>query len=414
MHELGAHLPLYSVIPFALMLGGIAIIPLVAHHWWESNKNRAIFAGAVSLPVLVWLLGWEIAHLGHSMLEYFSFITLLGALYVVAGGIHISGDLRATPGRNAAILAVGAVLANLVGTTGASMLLVRTILRTNSQRKHRSHIPFFFILIVSNCGGLLTPLGDPPLFLGYLRDVPFTWTLSLTPWWALAVSYLLAVFYVIDRRAYARESAEDLARDVAEEEPIRIVGGVNAAFLAGVVGAVFLPTPWRELAMIALAAASVQLGSRPARKANGFTWGPILEVAILFLGIFITMVPALAILEARGSELGLDQPWQFFLVTGTLSSLLDTAPTYLTFFTAAQGLGLANEIVGMPAAFLAAISCGAVFMGANTYIGNGPNFMVKAISEEAGYPMPSFFGYAARAVITLLPIYVVLTLVFRG
>jgi Na+/H+ antiporter NhaD/arsenite permease-like protein len=410
MHGLGESTPLWSVIPFALMLGGIAILPLRAPHWWEHNKNRAIFSAIVAAPVALWLLFVDAHALGESLHEYVSFIALLGSLYVIAGGIHVGGDLEGTPGRNVAILAIGAVLANFVGTTGASMLLIRTILRTNKQREHNAHIPFFFILIVSNCGGLLTPLGDPPLFLGYLRGVPFAWTLGLWPFWILAIGYLLALFYFIDRRAYARESHAAIARDRAEAEPVVVRGGLNALFLAGVIGAVFLDTPWREAAMIGMALLSLTVAPKTARAANAFTWAPIVEVAILFAGIFVTMVPALALLEARGDELGLTTPWQFFVVTGGLSSVLDNAPTYLTFLSTAQALGLPAEVVGIPNVFLVAISLGAVFMGANTYIGNGPNFMVKAIAEESGYKMPLFFGYGIQAVLVLAPLYLAIVL----
>jgi Na+/H+ antiporter NhaD/arsenite permease-like protein len=284
------------------------------------------------------------------------------------------------------------------------------VLRTNHQREHRTHIPFFFILLVSNCGGLLTPLGDPPLFLGYLRGVPFLWTFSLLPFWLLAVGYLLLFFYVTDRRAYAREPRAALARDVHERSPVRVQGMIQTAFLLGVISAVFLPMPFREVMMIAIALLSYWAGPKEARSANGFSWGPIVEVAILFAGIFITMVPALALLEARGNDLGLEAPWQFFWVTGVLSSVLDNAPTYLTFLAAAQSLGLPSDVVGVPHAVLTAISLGAVLMGANTYIGNGPNFMVKAIAQEAGYRMPTFLGYAFRAVLTMAPIYLAITL----
>lgn len=414
MHEFGSSVPLWAVIPFAVMLLGIAVLPLVAHHFWESNRNRAIFTAVVAAPMVIYLLIAYPAGLLHSGHEYVSFIALLGSLYVIAGGIHVSGDLRATPATNVGILAIGAVLANLIGTTGASMLLVRTLLRTNGQRKHVSHIPFFFILIVSNCGGLLTPMGDPPLFLGYLRGVPFTWTLGLWPFWVGAMGYLLALFFFMDRRAYAKEQASDIARDESERLPISVQGLVNAPLLVLVIVAIFLPTPWRELAMVGLSVASIAFGSRPARKANGFTYGPILEVAILFAGIFVTMVPALALLEVRGAELGLSQPWQFFLVTGGLSSVLDNAPTYLTFLAAAMSLPASDGVTmvtltegAVSQVLLVAISVGAVFMGANTYIGNGPNFMVKAIAEEVGYSMPSFFGFAARAVLTLAPLYAV-------
>ncbi|MBX3268839.1 MAG: sodium:proton antiporter [Sandaracinaceae bacterium] len=420
MEHFGETVPLWAVIPFAVMLLGIAILPLAAHHFWESNRNRAIFTAIVASPIAIYLAVVYHEGLLHSGHEYVSFLALLGSLYVIAGGIHVSGDLEATPRTNAIILALGAVLANLIGTTGASMLLVRVLLRTNKQRKNVAHLPFFFILIVSNCGGLLTPMGDPPLFLGYLRGVPFAWTLSMWPMWLGAVTYLVGLFYALDRRAYAREEAADIARDASEQVPLRISGWINVPLLLGVIGAIFLPTPWRELIMVGLAVASVVLGPRPARAANGFTYGPIVEVAILFAGIFVTMVPALALLEARGSELGLDAPWQFFLVTGGLSSVLDNAPTYLTFLATAMGLDLADTpgaVITLtdgtvPEVFLLAISTAAVFMGANTYIGNGPNFMVKAIAEEVGYSMPSFFGFAARAVLTLLPIYVAMVAYF--
>jgi Na+/H+ antiporter NhaD/arsenite permease-like protein len=409
-HAFGAHVPLIAVLPFAALLACIAILPLAAPHFWESNRNKATVTAVIAAPIALYV---GIAHphgLLHSVQEYVSFLVLLGSLFVIAGGIHLEGDLEGRPSVNTMILGFGAVLANFVGTTGASMLLVRTLLRTNSQRKRRAHLPFFFILVVSNCGGLLTPLGDPPLFLGYLRGVPFTWTLSLTPFWLVTIGYLLVVFYALDRIAYRSERPEDIARDKTQVKPLRVTGFANVALLAGVVGAVFLDTPSREAAMVALTLASVFFAPKEPRKANAFSYGPIVEVAVLFAGIFVTMVPALALLETRGAELGLTLPWQYFLVTGGLSSVLDNAPTYLTFLSAAQGLAEArawpSDVVGVPAVYLTAISLGAVLMGANTYIGNGPNFMVKAIAEEAKYEMPSFFGYAARALVVLVPVYV--------
>lgn len=406
MEEFGRTVPLLMVVPFALMLAGIAILPLSFPHAWEHNRNKGIFAALLAVPTAGYLLSNYPAGLWHSLVEYASFLALLGSLYAIAGGIHIRGDLKATPRTNATILAIGALLANFVGTTGASMLMIRVLLNTNRERKHTSHIPFFFILIVSNCAGLLTPLGDPPLFLGYLRGVPFTWTLGLWPYWLLANIYLLAVFFVVDRRAYHRETSRDILRDETQIEPVRIEGMLNFVLLAGVVGSIFLPTPFREAVMVMLALVSLFGVSKEAREKNKFSYGPIIEVAVLFAGIFVTMVPALALLEARGAELGLKAPWHFFLVTGALSSVLDNAPTYLTFLSAAQGMHLQADVVGVPTVYLVAISLGAVFMGANTYIGNGPNFMVKAIAEESGVPMPSFFGYAARAILTLLPVYV--------
>jgi len=412
MHDV----PLIAVLPFALLLAAIAILPLTASHFWESNRNKALIAALLSLPVLVYVGLSHPTSLLHSGGEYISFIALLGALFVVAGGIHLEGDLEGRPEINTGILLLGAIIANGVGTTGASMLLIRTLLRTNQQRHRRGHIPFFFILIVSNCGGMLTPLGDPPLFLGFMRGVPFTWTLGLWPFWVGVIAYLLVTFYLVDRRAYRMETAKDIAADKSHVKPLRISGGINAVFLIGIVAAVFLPTPWRELAMVGCAVASVLVGSADARKANVFSYDPIAEVAILFAGIFITMIPALAMLDAHGAELGLTTPTHYFFVTGALSSVLDNAPTYLALLTAAQGLTVANgwpaDVVGVGTQFLVAISCGAVLMGANTYIGNGPNFMVKAIAEEARYEMPSFFGFAARALAVLLPIYVVIGLYF--
>jgi Na+/H+ antiporter NhaD/arsenite permease-like protein len=414
VEEFGRRVPYPLVLPFALLLGCIAVLPLLAPHFWEQNRNKGVVAGLLALPVAIFLGREYPSALVHSGLEYASFIALLGSLYAIAGGIHLSGDLAATPRTNTTILAIGAVLANLVGTTGASMLLIRVLLRTNSERKRTVHVPFFFILIVSNCGGLLTPLGDPPLFLGYLRGVPFTWTLGLAPYWLIANAYLLLAFYLVDRRAYHQERARDIAADATHIEPLRVKGASHFLLLGGVILAIFLPTPYRELSMVALSLVSVLALDGTGRKLNQFTYGPIVEVAVLFAGIFVTMVPALALLEARGSELGLSEPWQFFLVTGVLSSVLDNAPTYLTFLSAAQGLHLPAEIVGVPALHLAAISLGAVFMGANTYIGNGPNFMVKAIAEEAGVKMPSFGGYAVRATLTLLPVYVIVILLLRS
>lgn len=405
-------IPILSVVPFGVLLLAIAVLPLLMPHRWESHRTKAWLVAALSLPTALYLLSQEPAALGHALLEYTSFLCLLGALFTVSGGLFVGGDLRATPRVNVMLMGVGAVLANLIGTTGASMLLIRLLLRTNSERRHTAHLPFFFILLVSNCGGLLTPLGDPPLFLGYLRGVPFFFTLRLFPLWLVCTGYLLTVLFLVDRAAYARESKESLSLDQERIEPLSVLGWLNAVWLGFVVGAVFLPSPYREFAMIILSLASLRFGPAAARSKNQFTFGPIIEVAVLFFGIFVTMVPALELLRQHGSELGLSQPYQFFLVTGVLSSVLDNAPTYLTFLASAQGLGLSSEVVGVPVRFLLAISAGAVLMGANTYIGNGPNFMVKAIAEQAGVPMPSFFGYALRALLVLSPIYLLVTFGF--
>jgi len=406
-------LPLYTVLPFALMLITIAVFPLWIPHWWEKNRNKLVVAGLLGLPVLTLYLMREPGALARMGEEYVSFIILLGALYVISGGVLLRGDLVATPLTNTVFLAAGAVLASVVGTTGAPMLLIRPLLQTNRERARVKHTVISFIFIVSNIGGMLTPLGDPPLFMGYLQGVPFTWTFRLWPHWLLMVGMLLLVYFVWDSTQYVRERVEAIGRDRTRVEPLSVRGALNAIWLAGVVLAVaFLRDPVRGLAMLALTAISLWQTPREIRRANGFTTYPIVEVAVLFFGIFLTMIPALELLRSRGHELGVRQPWQFFWAAGTLSSFLDNAPTYLTFLALGQGLGLTPEVVGVPGAILAAISVGAVAMGANTYIGNAPNFMVKSIAEEAGVDMPSFFGYMLYSGLVLIPLFVGVTVLF--
>jgi Na+/H+ antiporter NhaD/arsenite permease-like protein len=385
-----------------------------------------LFAG----PAVAYLLYFQwhtgqptVPALVHELGQYVSFILLLGSLYTVSGGIVVRGDARPTPWTNAACLAFGAVLANLIGTTGASVVLVRPLLRINRSRRHVAHLPVFFIFIVGNLGGLLTPLGDPPLFLGFLDGVPFFWTLSLWPHWLVANGLVLAIFVCWDALAWRRESAEVRA-GLRDGEPVRILGLVNILFLAGIVGAVLLqgalPGAGGAIAagiIMALAALlSLGLTPRGLRAANDFTWGPMLEVAILFAGIFVTMVPALELLARRGPELGVSRPWAYFWVTGILSAGLDNAPTYVSFATLAAGSNdfsalARGEIPGGPLV-LQAISCGAVFMGAMTYIGNGPNFMVKAIADHTGCPAPSFLAYLMYSCAILLPVFGVVTFIF--
>jgi Na+/H+ antiporter NhaD/arsenite permease-like protein len=414
---------LYSGIPFVVFLLLIAIMPLAFPKFWERNRNKAIITVIVSLPIFIFLLFNFRSELVHNIKDYISFIILLASLFTISGGIALTGDLRATPWVNTVILGIGAVLANLVGTAGASMLLIRPLLKTNSERKFTAHIPVFFIFLVANIGGCLTPLGDAPLFLGYLRGVPFSWTFSLWPIWLTAVMLLLILFFIWDKIAYSKESQADRARDESAIEPLGVSGKINILFLAGVVMAVFfqIRSPYREIIMVAMAGLSVIFTSKKLRKENGFTFYPISEVAILFAGIFITMVPMLILLHEKGASLGITKPWQFFWWSGGLSSFLDNAPTYLTFFTLGQSVtsGMAavtgNILSGVHVDILRAISCGAVFMGANTYIGNGPNFMVKSIAEEQGYKVPHFFGYMAYSALILLPLFVVITLIFfRG
>jgi len=376
-------------------------------------RQRLAVSAALGLPVLVLYVFRKPGALLHMGEDYVSFIVLLAGLFVISGGVLLRGDLTATPLVNSAFLAVGAMLASVVGTTGASMLLIRPLLQTNRERTRRRHTVVFFIFLVSNVGGMLTPLGDPPLFLGYLEGVPFTWTLRLWPQWLVLTGALLLIYFVWDSIAYAREPLAALRRDRAQIEPLRLRGATNAVGLAGVILAVaFLRAPLRESVIVLLAAASLWRTPAPVRRANGFTWYPIIEVAALFLGIFLTMIPALELLRLRGGELGVRTPAQFFWAAGALSSFLDNAPTYLAFLALGQGLGLAPEVVGVPGTILAAISVGSVAMGANTYIGNAPNFMVKSIADEAGVKMPSFFGYMLYSGAVLIPLFGLVTLLF--
>ena len=408
-----APLPLYSVLPFVAMLLAIAFLPLTLPHWWEPNRNKLVVAAGLGLPVLLLYLAREPRALVHMAGDYVSFIVLLTGLYVIAGGILLRGDLEATPAVNSAFLGTGAALASLIGTTGASMLVIRALLQTNRERAHVTHTVVFFIFLVSNIGGMLTPLGDPPLFLGYLAGVPFTWTLRLWRPWLTMTLVLLATYFVWDTIQHRRESRAALRRDHTRIEPLRIHGAINGLWLAGVVAAVaLLHAPVREIAILGLAAVSLWQTPREIRRANQFTAYPMVEVAALFFGIFLTMIPALELLHLRGAELGVREPWQFFWVAGGLSSFLDNAPTYLTFLALAQGLGLAGDVVGVPHSILAAISLGSVAMGANSYIGNAPNFMVKAIAEAAGVRMPSFLGYMVYSGAVLLPLFGLVTLLF--
>ncbi len=401
------------MLPFALLLLGLAVLPLAAGHFWESNARKLGVGFLLGLPVAWLYASHRPDALVHALKDYVSFIVLLGGLFVISGGVFLEGDLPATPRVNAAFLGVGALLASFIGTTGASMLLVRPLLQTNRERRHLTHTVVFFIFLVSNIGGCLTPLGDPPLFLGYLAGVPFAWTFRLAVPWLVTVGLVLAIYVVWDVRTYARESPTDRREDRLAVRPLRMAGKENLALLAGVVlAAAFLQAPWRELAMVALAVVSLVRTPRDLRAANHFSFHPILEVAAVFAGIFVTMLPALDLLRARGGELGVREPWQFFWATGALSSFLDNAPTYLTFLALAQGQGLAPEIVGVPEKILVAISLGAVFMGANTYIGNGPNFMVRSIAEARGVRMPSFGGYMLYSGAILIPVFVVITFLF--
>ncbi len=446
---LGDLLPLWSIIPFVGMLLSIAICPLVCGEWWEEKKWIAVAFWSLLLIVpftIAFGVGESATQLVEKiLLDYVPFITLLLGLFVVSGGIVLRGNLAGSPKVNCILLLIGTLLASWIGTTGASMLLIRPLLRANHWRKKKSHVVIFFIFLVSNIGGCLTPVGDPPLFLGFLRGVPFFWTMRLAPVLLLNAAVLFVVFFLLDRRNYRKELAAGNRPPEATGEKLSVGGLHNLVFLGIIVGAVILSGilaampafqdatgapagirlfnglvfPWTyviEVGLFLLAAVLSNVTTKKSiRKENNFNYAPIVEVATLFIGIFITMIPALAILSAKGANLGLNSPWQFFWATGILSSFLDNAPTYLVFMTTAGSLGqpgLATAVGSIAPTMLMAVSCGAVFMGANTYIGNAPNFMVKSIAESDSVKMPSFFGYMGWSAMFLLPLFVIDTLIF--
>jgi Na+/H+ antiporter NhaD/arsenite permease-like protein len=425
--------PLWASIPFVIMLLTIALGPLFFNHWWENNRNKLIVSFVLGIPTVAYMLlvGLGINILHNLIFDYVPFIILLGSLFVITGGIQFQGNIAAKPIVNTLFLAIGAILASIMGTTGAAMLLIRPVINTNKERKFKVHTILFFIAIIANCGGLLTPLGDPPLFLLYLKGVSFTWFLSLGREWAVVNGLLLMIYFVFDTYYYRKESAKDIKRDNSDIQPIKIAGSFNFFFLIGIVLSVaFINSNYipaiatnrslaflREAAMLLFALLSLGLTSKTLRKANNFTWSPINEVAVLFLGIFITMVPTLIYLQANAASLGLKTPAAFYYAAGSLSSFLDNAPTALAFYEVAKGmLGSFSDSVlvgGIPETLLTAISAGAVLFGSMSYIGNGPNFMVKAIAEENQIAMPSFFGYMFRfSIIILLPVYIIAQLLF--
>ena len=429
------HLEWWSVLPFAGMLACIAVLPLIpaTAHWWEKHSSQLIVAVGLGVPVAAWMwvaLGWTSVFA--AVVEYVQFICLLLALFVVSGGIFLKGDIRATPRNNTIFLAVGGVIASFVGTTGAAMLLIRPLLATNKERHYRVHTVLYTIFIVANCGGLLTPLGDPPLFLGFLRGVPFTWTFNLLREYLFVNIMLLVGYYALDSYYYSQEPAKAVHDDDTEIEPLGLKGSLNFVFFAVIIAAVaFAPSidvhaieeghaamgdwiPVREFIMLGSAAGSYFLGSREVRfKDNQFTWGPIAEVAILFIGIFLTMIPALHYLDEVAGSLPLNEV-TFFIFTGGLSSVLDNAPTYATFFEMAGKVPHPGgaDVAGIPELYLVSISLGAVLCGAITYIGNGPNFMVKSVAESDGVEMPSFGGYVGRSMKHLVPVIAAMVLLF--
>ncbi len=444
--DIGSILPLWSVLPFVGILLSIALFPLFAPRFWHHHfpKVSAFWALVLAIPFLIAYKDtafYEIAHI--YIIDYVPFIILLWSLFVVSGGIYVKGSLKGTPAVNVILLLIGTVLASLIGTTGASMLLIRPVLRSNSWRRHKVHTMVFFIFLISNIGGALTPLGDPPLFLGFLHGVPFFWTFKILPHMAFASVILLALYFILDSFYYRREDKSVLK--TSEGESLEIQGAHNFLFLAGIVGGVLfsglvkigeinifgvhqaIENILKDGLLIIMGLLSLVTTKKTIRRGNEFSWAPILEVAYLFAGIFMTIIPALAILKAgENGALGflirsVDQPAHYFWASGSLSSFLDNAPTYLTFFSSALG----KFYPGLPEAeavarlvvekipYLAAISAGSVFMGANTYIGNAPNFMVKSIAEEAGVAMPSFFGYIFKYSLPILVVlFIIMTFIF--
>lgn len=447
-------LPLWSCIPFAGMLLSIAIFPLIKGVWWEKHQlHVAVFWSLLFLVPFTAVFGWHEAQ--HHMMEviildYIPFITLLLGLFVVAGGIQIKGTLSGSTKCNVGLLGLGTFLASWVGTTGAAMLLIRPVLRANAWRKKKAHIVVFFIFLVANIGGCLTPLGDPPLFLGYLRGVPFFWTMRhIWPLLVVNTIALLVLFAALDRFMLRKEESQQNP-EAGDGEPLSLAGAHNLLYLALIILGVVLNGAipqtaacidsatglvygvalaegmhlgfnyFLQLGMIVLAIVlSLRTTHEDIRKANGFEWEPIAEVARLFIGIFITMIPALLILRAQGGELGLDTPLELFWTTGLLSSFLDNSPTYVVFLTVGGALGAGGLAGAVPTtvgvvdpALLLAVSAGAVFMGAVTYIGNAPNFMVKTIAERSGIKMPSFFGYIGWSFAILTPVFILDSLLF--
>ncbi len=436
----GASMGFVWAVPFIGLLLSIAILPLATPHLWHHHYGKIAMAWAAAFLVPFGAVyGFELAHyefLHVMLLDYVPFIVLLFSLYAISGGVFVQGHIHGSPLKNTALLAGGTAIASITGTTGASVLLIRPVLRANKERKYNVHVVVFFIFLVSNIGGSLTPLGDPPLYLGFLKGVDFFWpTVHLLEKTLLVAAILLGVFFLIDTVLFAREKK---TQRPLVEEPVRIRGLLNVFLLLLVIGAILGSAVWktdmhmnvggvhvdfpniaRALALLGLAGLSLWLTPIEFRKGNEFTWGPIAEVAKLFAGIFVTIVPVLAMLKAGNAGAfapvlalvsnpdGTPNNAMYFWLTGGLSSFLDNAPTYLVFFNAAGGDP--QQLMGPLAGTLVAISAGAVFMGANTYIGNAPNFMVKAIAEEAGIKMPSFFGYMVWSILFLLPTFGLVT-----
>lgn len=445
MESIGHLLPIWSGLPFAGILLSIALMPLFVPRFWHHHFGKVSFFWSIvmAVPFLIAYKATAFHEIIHIVLiDYIPFIILLWALFTVSGGIVLKGGFAGKPTTNLLMLLTGTILASLIGTTGAAMLMIRPLIRSNQQRKFKVHIFVFCIFLVANIGGSLTPLGDPPLFLGFLHGVGFFWTLRLLPIMGSVCLLLLAIFYALDSYYYKKETIQP--ENSGTKERFVIEGAHNFFYLAGIISAILLSGMLhlgeltilgnihleisgilRDVALILMGFLSLKTTRRTIREENGFTWHPIKEVAILFAGIFITIIPALDMLRAgAGGSLAfiinaVQHPWQYFWASGILSSFLDNAPTYLTFFNTALGQlfpGMENgvtQLMTVKPLYLLAISAGSVFMGANTYIGNAPNFMVKSIAEENGIIMPSFFGYIFKySLVILIPVFIIVTFIF--
>ena len=428
-------------VPFVLLLLAISLLPLIrfTRHWWESNWSKLVVSLMAGGATMLWLAMADTtaaagAAMLHSLHEYLPFIVLLTSLYAISGGIALRCQFQPTPRVNAAIMLIGAALASVIGTTGAAMLLIRPLLQVNAKRTRVAHTVVFFTFLVANIGGLLLPVGDPPLFLGYLRGVPFFWTLAMWPQWALAAGGVLTIYLLVDSFLWRCEPEAARRGEGASQRRLHLQGSVNFLWLAGVLasvvvlvpgskmGGVLVPEWAREVAMAGFTIASLCTTPAGVRQQHHFSWGPMLEVAALFAGIFLAMQVPLLALRLHGAELGISSPAHFFWVSGALSSVLDNAPTYLTFLETAQAVTREDATSGAVTALtgggvvrtdlLTAISLGSVFMGAMTYIGNGPNFMVKAVAEHAGVRMPTFGGYLLWSMAVLLPVFGLITVIF--
>jgi Na+/H+ antiporter NhaD/arsenite permease-like protein len=451
--KMARELPLWTGIPFIGILLSIALFPLFAPHFWHHHFKKVSIAWALILavPFLIAFKGTALFKIAEVMLlDYVPFIILLWGLYTVSGGILLRGALVGTPALNAQMMVIGMILASWMGTTGASMLMIRPMLRANAARKNKAHVFIFFTFLVSNIGGVLTPLGDPPLFLGFLHGVPFFWTMQLLPQFLTVAAGVLLVFFIVDSILYKKENGVPVEKkEQADKYPLRLEGMHNFLFLGGIITAVLISGVWksgytsigsihfeyrnlvRDLGILLMGYLSIRTTHPKVRQDNGFTWDAIKEVGYLFFGIFITIIPVLMILRAGvEGHFGffirkVSEPWHYFWMSGALSSFLDNAPTYLTFYNLALGqVGISEQTAAAilrgashPLAhqfilFLKGVSCGAVFMGANSYIGNAPNFMVLSIAQENGVKMPSFFGYMIWSMCILLPMFLIVSLIF--